>query len=139
MALALARRALGSAVLASALCVALPAHAQSLGDHIALFADIRNGGITTEEADALRAQAASYPLEIQFARRMAEGDAFAADVAVRISDRAGNTVLDLPSAEPILLARLPEGRYVVEATYEGQTKRQQVTVGRGHQKLGFLW
>lgn len=96
-----------------------------------------NGGVSREEADQLRAQASSYPLEIQFARRMDGSSAFAADVQVRIVDASGNPVLVLPAAEPILLANLPPGRYAVEATYEGQTKRQQVTVGRGHQKLGF--
>ena len=96
-----------------------------------------NGGVTQEEADQLRAQASSYPLEIQFAR--GSDGAFAADVHVRIVNASGHPVLVLPAAEPILLAQLPPGRYTVEATYEGQTKRQQLTIGRGHQKLGFAW
>ena len=98
-----------------------------------------NGGVTQEEADQLRARASSYPVEIQFARRIDGASAFAADVHVRIADDSGNFVLVLPAAEPILLANLPPGRYTVEATYEGQTKRQQLTVGRGHQKIGFEW
>jgi hypothetical protein len=96
-----------------------------------------NGGVTQEEADQLRARASSFPVEIQFARRMDGASAFAAEVHVRIVDASGNFVLVLPAAEPILLANLPPGRYTVEATYEGQTQRQQLTVGRGHQKLGF--
>jgi hypothetical protein len=131
------RRALVATV--AALCMPAAANAQTIGDHIAAFADIRNGGITSEEADQLRAEAASYPLEIHFARRMAEGEAFAADVQVTVFDQHGGTVLALPAADPILLARLAPGRYTVVATYEGRTKRQQVTVGHGHQKIGFLW
>lgn len=100
-------------------------------------ADVVNGGVTQEEADQLRALAPSYPLEIQFAR--AADGAFAADVQVRVVDASGRPVLMLYAAEPILLANLPPGRYTVEATYEGETKRQQVTLGRGHQKLGFAW
>jgi hypothetical protein len=96
-----------------------------------------NGGVTQEEADQLRAQASMYPLEIRFAR--AADGAFAADVHVRIVDASGRQVFVLPAAEPILLAKLPPGTYTVEATFEGQTKRQQVNVGRSHQKLGFAW
>jgi hypothetical protein len=99
--------------------------------------NIVNGGVTQEEADQLRAQAPMYPLEIRFAR--AADGAFAADVHVRIVDASGRQVFVLPAAEPILLAKLPPGTYTIEATFEGQTKRQQVTLGRGHQKLGFAW
>ena len=98
-----------------------------------------NGGVTQEEADELRAQARAYPLQIQFAQQTDTGNGFAADVHVRIVDASGRQVMVIPSAEPILLADLPPGRYTVEATLEGQTKRQQVTIGRGHQKLGFQW
>ena len=98
-----------------------------------------NGGITQDEADALRAQARDYPLEIQFATRTDTGNAFAADVHVRITDANGRQVLVLPSADPILLATLPPGRYTVEATFEGVARRQQVEVGRGHTKVGFRW
>ena len=98
-----------------------------------------NGGVTSDEADHLRAQAANYPLQIQFARAMPAGNAFVAGVGVRVIDARGTAVLSLPAADPILLADLPPGRYTVEATYQGDTKRQQVTIGRGHQKLGFQW
>lgn len=98
-----------------------------------------NGGVTSDEADQLRAQAANYPLQIQFARAMRSGNAFVAGVGVRVIDGRGASVLSLPAADPILLADLPPGRYTVEATFEGQTKRQEVTIGRGHQKLGFQW
>jgi hypothetical protein len=94
-----------------------------------------NGGVSSEEADQLRAQAANYPLQIQFTR----ANAFVASVGVRIFDARGNTVLALPAADPILLADLPPGRYTVEAIYEGRMKRQEVTIGRGHHKLGFQW
>jgi len=47
--------------------------------------------------------------------------------------------LALDAVDPILLADLPLGRYTADATYQGRTKRQHVTLGRGHQKLGFTW
>jgi hypothetical protein len=111
-----------------------PAFAQH-GRH----AQYLTGGVTKEEADELRQQAAGFPLEVQFARRTQEGNAFAADVAVRIVDAGGRTVLEVPAAQPILLANVAPGRYTIEATFDGQMKRQAVTVGRGHAQASFLW
>ena len=125
------------ALLASAAFAAAPiAGAQPQSGSTVNFV---NGGVTQDEADALRAQASSYPLAIQFAQRTDTGNAFAANVHVRIVDASGRQVMVVPDADPILLANLPPGRYTVEATLEGQVRRQQVTIGRGHQKLGFQW
>jgi hypothetical protein len=93
------------------------------------------GGVTKEEADALRAQANSFALELQFSR----GGAFASDVPVRIIDAGGRVVMEIGAAQPILLLNVPPGRYTVEATFDGQTKRQTVDVGRGHTKASFVW
>jgi hypothetical protein len=105
----------------------------------AMHAEYVNGGVTKEEADYLRVQAPSYPLEILFSKATRAGNAFAADVNVTIRDERGADVLSVQSAEPILLAKLPPGRYHVEATYEGRTRTAEVTLGGGHQKLGFSW
>jgi hypothetical protein len=131
------RGALASALTAFALLVAPAALGQPGG--MPRGTDYVNGGVTKEEADELRAQARAFPLEIQFARRMDVGNAFAADVRVRIVDARGATVLDIPSADPILLANVPPGRYTIEATLDGQTKRQTVNVGRGHAQTTFVW
>jgi hypothetical protein len=124
---------LALALSASPLAVAQGAPGSSRG------VEYVTGGITQDEADALRQQAASFPLEIQFARRMDVGNAFAADVQVRVLDANGRSVIDIPAAQPILLANVPAGRYTIEATFDGQTKRQTVNVGRGRTQTTFLW
>ena len=131
------RSALASALTALALLVAPAALAQS--GVMPRGTDYVNGGVTKDEADELRAQARSFPLEIQFARRMDVGNAFAANVSVRIIDARGATVLDMPSADPILLANVPPGRYTIDATLDGQTKRQTINVGRGRAQTTFVW
>ena len=117
--------------------LATPVFAQGAG--MPRGTDYVTGGVTKDEADELRAQARSFPLEIQFARRMDVGNAFAANVQVRITDSRGVTVLDVPASDPILLANVPPGRYTVEATLDGQTKRQTVNVGRGRSQTTFVW
>jgi hypothetical protein len=103
--------------------------------------DFINGGITQDEADAMRAEGRSFPLEVVLAQyRGDEGNAFVADANVRIYDSAGREFAELPNSGPIILANLPDGRYTVEAEFHGNTKRQQVVItGRGHRKVGFQW
>src|SRR5438045_2003792 len=85
--------------------------------------DFINGGITQDEADALRAEARAHPLEVMLAQyRGDEGNAFVADANVRIYDNStGREIADLPRSGPIILADLPEGRYTVEAEFQGRT------------------
>ena len=132
-----ARGALAAALAALAFATASAAWAQ--GGGMPRGTDYVTGGISKGEADELRAHARSFPLEIQFARRMDVGNAFAADVRVRIIDARGVTVLEVPSADPILLANVPPGRYTIEATLDGQTKRHTINVGRGHAQTTFVW
>jgi hypothetical protein len=68
-----------------------------------------NGGFGTEEADALRAEARNYPLELMFSRR-GEGERaeFVADVRLQILDATGRVIVDRASQGPIFLARLPK-------------------------------
>ena len=102
---------------------------------------IVNGGITSDEADAMRAEAPRYALQVTLARRgetPGHSD-FVADAQLRVVDAKGNVVLDRPDTGPILLANLPPGDYTVEATYNGDTRTQRVHVGGGHANVSFLW
>jgi len=101
-----------------------------------------NGGITKEEADAMRQEAARYPLEVTLARRgeTAGHNEFVADAHLRVVDRGGRVVLDRDDTGPIFLASLPDGAYTVEATYNGQPKTQRVEIAGGRRaQVTFLW
>jgi hypothetical protein len=100
-----------------------------------------NGGVTSDEADAMRAEASRHPLEITFARRgeTPGRNEFVAEAQLRMLDAQGRVVLDRPGSGPIVLADVPPGSYTIEATYNGETKTQRVQVGQGHAKATFLW
>ena len=68
-----------------------------------------------------------------------EADEFAALVQVRIVDQRGGVVLEVPAADPILLVNVPPGRYTIEATLDGQSKRHTVNVGSGRAQTTFVW
>lgn len=105
-----------------------------------------SGGIGLDESEAMKAAASNYALELVFSAKSdgktpGASAAYTADVKVKITDRAGKTVIDTVSQGPYLLANLPDGVYQVEASADGGTvKIQKVTVKKGaHQRLVFSW
>jgi hypothetical protein len=98
-----------------------------------------SGGIGTEEADALRAVASRYPLELVFARNVDGREEFLSDVRLTISDANGRVVVDRASG-PIVLIGIPSGVYTVSAQFGGQVKTRRVAVGDGrHEKVSLVW
>ena len=137
--LAFAKFAAPAIVLAGVLSPvsANPADLTALVDAHASFV---NGGIGKEEADALRAEAADYPLELVFTRHADNHDEFIAEVHLTIRDRDGQVIIDQAQQGPIFLARLPDGTYTVIAEYRGETQTRRVAVADGrHAKLALVW
>ena len=119
----------------------LPAHRGAAPGAVAQVPFL-NGGITKDEADAMRQQAARYPLEVTLARRgeTPGHNEFVAEAHLRVLDAAGRVVLERDDTGPIFLASLPDGAYTVEASYSGQVKSQRVQVAGGrHAQVTFLW
>jgi hypothetical protein len=85
------------------------------------------GGVGDEERAALQAMRKDYNLEVLSSRAKGE---FAGEVRVAVLEKDGVKKLDAP-AGPMFYAKLPPGTYTVEATCEGVTKQQKVTVGQG--------
>lgn len=98
------------------------------------------GGIGEDEAAGFKRAAATYPLELLFAQKAQPKDAYVADVKVVIRDRSGNPVLDTTTDGPFLLARLPAGKYQIEANYRGVQKHEAVEIHPGkHRRAVFVW
>ena len=101
-----------------------------------------NGGVSREEADALRNAAPNFPLQLVFSRRGPAGanDEFVADARIAVFDESGKPVAQMNGVGPILLARLPDGRYAIVAEHEGLRQTRQVDVRNGRNRLvSFLW
>jgi len=89
------------------------------------------GGIGSDESTAMRAEMKSHPLSLLFAR--ADG-AYLASVDVQIQGAASAR---LRAGGPVCLIDLPDGKYTVQASIEGTSKSQTVTVGGGPRTLDF--
>ncbi len=110
---------------------ALPAAAQQ-GDVTFL-----SGGVGKDESDAIKKAGAHWPLSLTFIG----GDRnFVADVAVKITDSKGGTILETSSKGPYMLVRLHPGHYTVHATYAGKEVTHTVNVtDKGHARASFSW
>jgi hypothetical protein len=90
-----------------------------------------SGGIGTDESDALKQAASRYSLSIEMSSPAAPKAEYVSDVKIDIRDQQGKTVLSTTSDGPILLAKLPPGRYTVNATKSGKSQQRDIVVGSG--------
>lgn len=124
-----ARRGWPSAFAALALAGAQIASAAS-------SVDVVSGGVGRDDYNQMNAQAADYTLKVVTAARRT--GAWLADVDIRIhSLSSGDVLVEHRTEGPMLLARLPPGRYEMRATYAdvrpgaAQTVVRRFSVGSG--------
>lgn len=99
-----------------------------------------SGGIGSDESEAIKAARDSYPLTLTLAGKADGRDVYLSSVPVTIRDAAGQTVLEVTTSGPYLLADLPPGRYEISARYAGQEKKTSASIGVGKpQRLSLLW
>jgi len=129
---------------AVALGLALPAWAGSAMDYTLPQAKTENGitylsgGVGKPEATAMREEARHYPLSMVFSA--AKDNEFLADVQVTIRSKAGKEVLSATSDGPIMLVKLPAGKYAVAVEAHGKTLHRSVQVpAKGDRQISFHW
>ena len=87
--------------------------------------DYITGGVGSDEMERLKARESEFNLKLVFT--LVEGN-YLSDVAVVVKDKAGNPVIVLFAPGPVVLAKLPRGAYVVEATYGSNTRTRRIEV-----------
>lgn len=99
-----------------------------------------SGGIGLDESRAIESASRQWPLTLEFAAKDRQHADFLADVKVRVRDARGHDALEATSDGPFLVAKLPPGSYVVNATVGGKTLRENVVI-KEHQpaKAVFFW
>ncbi|KJZ36251.1 carboxypeptidase regulatory-like domain-containing protein [Pseudomonas sp. B21-040] len=96
-----------------------------------------NGGIGEDESKAIQ-QTSGYNLHMTFS--VGSGNEYIPDVEVVIQKAAGQTVLTLSQAGPLVYVQLPPGKYTVVATRNGETRRDTTDIGSGAARnLVFHW
>lgn len=97
-----------------------------------------SGGIGQDELEALHAAQSGYNLRLLFALQ-GSGE-YLANVAVRVVNGHGDTLLDANSRGPFLYAKLPAGTYKVTASSEGRAQTRSISVpATGAAAQSFYW
>jgi len=129
---------------AVALGLVLPAWAGSAMDYTLPQAKTENGitylsgGVGKPEAAAMWREAREYPLSMIFSA--AKDNEFLADVQVTIKNKAGKEMLSAVSDGPIMLVKLPAGKYNVAVESHGKTLHRTVQVpAKGDRQVSFHW
>ncbi len=85
-----------------------------------------SGGVGEGGMDAIRAEEGNYNVKMLF---VSQG-AYLADIGVRVSDDKGRDVFETQSKGPVLLVKLPPGRYTISArSSEGELLTRRIDVG----------
>src|SRR5437016_948255 len=82
------------------------------------------GGIGDEEREALHSMRHNYNLSVLSADKYG---AYPGDTHIVISDKQGTELVNT-DAGPLFYARMPAGRYIVEESSGGQSKKRAVTI-----------
>lgn len=102
--------------------------------------DYMTGGIGLEESTQIKSMQSQWPLTLQFAQSNGSNGEYIADVNVNILDIRGREVMTALANGPYLLAKLPPGRYTVNATHKGMMLKKMVVIQSGKPvQAVFLW
>lgn len=93
-----------------------------------------SGGYGCHEAAAIRSVAPSFPLALSFYAQGAQRRLYLARVQVTIRDADGATVFATEAEGPLLLIRLPAGRYRLDADYKGEHRETQLQIVAGQHR-----
>ena len=97
-----------------------------------------SGGIGHDESAAMKAEAGNYPLSMVFSA--GKDNEYLADVRIAIKDKAGKEVLNAVSDGPIMLVKVPAGRYSIAAERNGKILHHTVRVNqKGDKQVNFHW
>jgi hypothetical protein len=117
---------LGVAFIAAAVLATAAPSARALSEGQDAYGNqFVSGGVSNGELRDLQARKDEHRLSLV---TVSERGAHLAGVLVRIVDSSGNVALETEMDGPWLLADLPPGRYTLEAVFDGETRRQQLTV-----------
>lgn len=101
--------------------------------------DYLSGGVSLDEREVLAGRGKEFNLKIVTAAE--RSGAYLSDVRMKVIDtRDAKVLVETTMDGPWLLAQLPPGKYVLEATYEGKTLKKTIAIPKdGNREAYFYW
>lgn len=97
-----------------------------------------SGGVGDDDPIEIESMRHMHNLQLLFALK--GSGAYLADVKVSIYTPAGERVLTALSSGPFFFARLPPGRYRIDADFKGKLISKSASVNQGSRRdLHFYW
>lgn len=94
------------------------------------------GGVGVHAREALTEMQSAYNLKVSLAT--VDGS-FLSGVEIAVFDSSERLVLHIPAAGPWVFAHLPQGRFILQATFDNVPRRQTVTTGTGLTRVMLYW
>jgi len=98
-----------------------------------------SGGRTLAEEEAVKRAAQEWPLEIVFYEKDGARERTVENMPVTITDASGKVVFDGISSGPVMLVKLPKGRYTVSTKWDAWEFSRPATVGDDRERVVFQW
>jgi hypothetical protein len=86
-----------------------------------------SGGIGLESREALRSKEGEYNLIVILSLK--DGH-YLGGAALTVRNQAGKTVLEVDAQGPWMFAKLPPGKYTVEAKADDTTRSKRIVIGK---------
>jgi hypothetical protein len=97
------------------------------------------GGSTPDEEAAVKRAAQEWPLEVVFYESDGGTPRKLDNMPVVVTDAGGKVVFDGVTSGPVMLLKLPKGRYTVSTKWDAWSFSQPVTLGDDRQRVVFDW
>lgn len=86
------------------------------------------GGIGDDETELMKSMCSEYSLCLAFAQN--KTGAYLDGVEVTITNEKSNILMCHIISEPMLLLKLPKGKYIVSSSFEGKTKSKKIAANQ---------
>ena len=98
------------------------------------------GGIGLDESIAIRKESKNWPILFEFSKINGSKAEWISDVAIVIRDSNNKLIIAMNVEGPLILMKLAPGKYLLEATFEGNKKIRLFEIADlKHKKISIYW
>ena len=99
-----------------------------------------SGGIGLDESIAIRKESKNWPILFEFSQINARKAQWISDVTIVVRDNKNKLIIAMNVEGPLILLKLAPGKYLLEATFEGNKNIRLFEIEDiKHKKISIYW